>query len=85
MGYMSETHMLKSYKQRVESTYALMETMLDFLDEKGEELVSLREETKATICNQEEFEISWSPVTGAFKYLLEIENGHNPYLSDVGT
>ncbi len=60
MGYMSETHMLKSYKQRVESTYALMETMLDFLDERGAQLVAMREETKNTIAGQKEFEISWA-------------------------
>lgn len=66
MGFMSETHMLKSYQQRVESTYALMETMLDFLDRKGEELVALREETKQTIANQSEFEISWSVDTSQY-------------------
>lgn len=60
IGYMSETHMLKTYQQRVESTYALMQTMLDFLDEKGDELVALREETKRTTSQQKEFEISWS-------------------------
>ncbi|MDW3190901.1 MAG: M14 family zinc carboxypeptidase [Cytophagales bacterium] len=60
MGHMSETHMLKSFKSRVESTYALMETMLTFLDEKGEELIKLREATKRSISNQKEFEISWT-------------------------
>ncbi len=66
IGYMSETHMLKTYKQRVESTYALMETMLDFLGEKGEELVELREQTKRSVSNQKEFEISWSVDTSRF-------------------
>lgn len=66
MGYMSETHMLKSYQQRVESTYALMETMLDFLDEKGEELISLRNATKRSIASQKKFEISWSVDTSRY-------------------
>ncbi|MEM9897309.1 MAG: M14 family zinc carboxypeptidase [Bacteroidota bacterium] len=70
VGYMSETHMLKTYEQRVSSTYALMETMLDFLDEKGPELVKLREETKQRIANQKEFEISWSVDTTRFTPLL---------------
>lgn len=46
IGHMSETHMLKSFERRVKSTYVLMEAMLDFLDEKGEDLVKLREATK---------------------------------------
>ncbi len=70
MGYMSETHMLKTYKQRVQSTYALMETMLEFLDENGEELMSLREATKRSISNQKEFEISWSVDTSRYTPLL---------------
>lgn len=70
MGHMSETHMLKTFQQRVESTYALMETMLDFLYEKGEELANLREATKQTIANQKEFEISWTVDTTRFSTLM---------------
>lgn len=70
IGYMSETHMLKSYQQRVESTYALMETMLDFLEERGEELVALREDTKRSISDQKEFEISWSVDTSQYAPLV---------------
>ena len=70
IGLMSETHMLKTYQQRVESTYALMETMLDFLDKKGEQLVELREETKLTVSNQKEFEISWSVDTSRYTPLM---------------
>jgi hypothetical protein len=59
IGYMSETHMLKTYQQRVEATYALMETMLEFLDEKGKELIDLRKQKKESIATMREFEISW--------------------------
>ncbi|MEM6830070.1 MAG: hypothetical protein AAF551_06110, partial [Bacteroidota bacterium] len=76
MGYMSETHMLKTYQRRVESTYALMETMLDFLDEKGEELVMLREATKRTVANQKEFEISWALDTSSYSPL--VFSGYEP-------
>ncbi len=70
IGYMSETHMLKTYKQRVESTYALMETMLEFIDEKGEELLEVRNETKAKIARQKQFEISWKVDTSRFTPLM---------------
>ena len=76
IGYMSETHMLKSYQQRVESTYALMETMLDFLDKKGKELLKLRKETKDKIAYQKEFEISWMVDTS--KYTPLIFSGYEP-------
>lgn len=76
MGYMSETHMLKTYQQRVESTNALMWTMLDFLDAKGEELLALREETKRIISLQKEFEISWSVDTSRFTPL--VFSGYEP-------
>ncbi len=66
VGMMSETHMLKPFKQRVESTYALMETMLEFLEEKGDELIQLRRETKQEIANQKRFEVSWKIDTSRF-------------------
>lgn len=76
MGHMSETHMLKSFKQRVEATYALMESMLVFLDEKGEELLRRREATKRTIANQKEFEISW--VVDTSRYSKIMFSGYEP-------
>ena len=60
IGYMCETHMLKTYQQRVESTYALMHTMLAFIGEKGEELKQVRAATKRAVSAQKQFEISWS-------------------------
>jgi len=70
VGFMSETHMLKTYQQRVESTYALMETMLDFLDQKGDELLALRAETKRSISSKRAFEISWTVDTSRYTPLL---------------
>lgn len=70
IGFMCETHMLKTYKQRVESTYALMETMLDFLDEKGEELVRLRDQVKVSTSTKRDFEISWSVDTSQYTPIM---------------
>ena len=68
--------MLKTYKQRVESTYALMETMLDFLGEKGEELVSLRDQVKISTSSKKDFEISWSVDTS--RYTPIMFSGYEP-------
>lgn len=70
IGFMCETHMLKTYQERVESTYTLMEKILDFLSKNGEVLVALREETKREITSQSEFEISWSVDTSKFSTLM---------------
>ena len=70
VGMMSETHMLKTYQQRVGSTYALMETMYSFLDERGEELMKLREETKRSIQAKREFEVSWKVDTSRYTPLM---------------
>ncbi len=81
-GYMSETHMLKSFEQRVKSTYELMWTMLDMLEDNGEELVRLREATKSKIVNQSNFEISWSVDTTGYKSILF--SGYEPVYVESG-
>ncbi len=70
IGFMCETHMLKTYQERVESTYTLMQTILDFLGKKGGELIALREETKGSVSNQRTFEVSWSVDTSQFTPLM---------------
>lgn len=44
LGMMVETHMLKPYKQRVEGTYALMESVIGFAEASAPEIKSLRKE-----------------------------------------
>ncbi len=66
-GFMSETHMLKSFESRVQSTYELMMTILKVLHEQGEELVAIREATKQSVARQKSFEISWSLDTSEYK------------------
>ena len=41
-GMMVETHMLKPYKIRVEQTYALMHSMLEFTEERSVDIKALR-------------------------------------------
>jgi hypothetical protein len=59
MSVVSETHMLKTYKQRVEATYAYLNTLLEFAAERGTELVKVRNQTKQQMANQRFFELSW--------------------------
>lgn len=69
IGFMSETHMLKNYQQRVEATFRLMHTFLAFTEENASDLLRIRSETKALVSNRKSFEISWAVDTTAFTEL----------------
>jgi hypothetical protein len=59
-AFVPETHMLKSYKQRVESTYALMESFIEFASNNSAEIKRLRDQTKASVRDQKNFPLGWS-------------------------
>lgn len=60
LGMMVETHMLKPYKQRVEQTYALMESMIDFTINNGSEIKTLRKNSVAKILEKETYPITYN-------------------------
>ncbi len=60
LGMMVETHMLKPYKQRVEGTYALMNTMIDIIEEDHEIIQQKRMETLKNLINHTKtYTLSW--------------------------
>jgi hypothetical protein len=58
-AFVPETHMLKSYEQRVSSTYALMESFIDFTSKNSTAIKQLREQTKQSVKQQADFPVSW--------------------------
>lgn len=58
-AFVPETHMLKPYKQRVASTYALMQSFIEFTAQNSTQIISLREETRKTQTAQASFPIAW--------------------------
>ncbi|MEJ7769670.1 MAG: M14 family metallopeptidase, partial [Chitinophagaceae bacterium] len=58
-GFTTETHMLKSYEQRVKSTYALMECFIDFASAYGSSIQALREQAKQGVKLQASFPVKW--------------------------
>lgn len=58
-AFVPETHMLKSYEQRVQSTYALMESFIAFTSKNSSTIKQLREQTKQSVKQQTEFPVSW--------------------------
>lgn len=59
-AFVPETHMLKSYKQRVESTYELMRCFIEFVTKNSDTIKKLRNQTKEKTKIQTEFPISWA-------------------------
>ncbi|XZF12847.1 M14 family metallopeptidase [Chitinophagaceae bacterium MMS25-I14] len=63
IGFVPETHMLKPYKQRVEATYALMQTIITAASEQSAALIAARKTDRAAILQQKHFPLRWLPDT----------------------
>ena len=59
LGFMVETHMLKPYKQRVEQTYSLLESAIDFTLKNGSKIKELRKNAVANILEKKTYPITY--------------------------
>ncbi len=59
LGFMSETHMLKTFEQRVEATYNYILGLLTFTNANAGKIIELRTKTKESVKTQTEFPITW--------------------------
>ena len=60
LGMMVETHMLKPYKPRVESTYQLLRQMVDIADRDHEKIKSLRIKANESALKLKGFPLNWA-------------------------
>jgi len=60
LGLMVETHMLKPYKMRVEQTYELLFSALDFTEKKSKKIKSLRKKAVQEILKNKTYPISYT-------------------------
>ena len=58
-GMMVETHMLKPYKQRVEGTYQLMQSMIEIVDENSDTIKKVRHDYYKNIYAQTKYALDW--------------------------
>ncbi|MEP7324071.1 MAG: M14 family metallopeptidase [Saprospiraceae bacterium] len=58
-SFITETHMLKPYPQRVKATYELMRTFIEFASNHATEIKQARIQTRKAELNQKEFPLSW--------------------------
>ncbi|MDT7832842.1 M14 family metallopeptidase [Flavobacteriaceae bacterium S356] len=72
LGMMVETHMLKPYKMRVEQTYELMLSMLDFTEERSAEIKDIRSKATQELLSKKKYPVAYkvdrdNPTTLQFK------------------
>ena len=60
IGFVPETHMLKPFKDRVLSTFAFMQTVIEKSAIKANELIAAREEEKKLVKNNIRFPLMWT-------------------------
>lgn len=80
IGFVPETHMLKPYKDRAWSTYALMQTMIEKASVNAGEIILYREKAKAAITRIDSWPLSWSVDTTKFSLVAfsGYEQGFKP-------
>ncbi len=69
-SFVPETHMLKSYDQRVKATYTLMQCFIDFTEKKSGQIKKLRDQTKQSVKTAAEFPLVWANDKSQFKEVL---------------
>ena len=69
-AFVPETHMLKSYDQRVRSTYALMQCFIEFTAKNSDKIRDLRIQTKQSVKSLAEFPISWQLDRSKWKEII---------------
>lgn len=67
IGYTSETHMLKPFAQRVESTYQFIVATIDFANEHADEIIQNKIAADEQVAQQKEFALQWELDTTTFR------------------
>ena len=60
LGLMIETHMLKPYTQRVESTYSMLQTLIHQVDQDYDQIKEVRAKTKAFWMESSYYPVQWT-------------------------
>lgn len=69
IGFVPETHMLKLYKDRVLSTYAFSQTVIEKASANATELIAERKKGKAEITNAKSFPFKWAVDTTKYSFI----------------
>jgi hypothetical protein len=70
IGFITETHMLKPYPQRVESQYRLLDIMSEFAAEYGPKVQELRAQAKQEAAQKQRYPLQWKLDENQFEDIL---------------
>lgn len=59
-GFISEAHMFKTYEERVKSTIAFLEIVINYANKNSKKIVKIRERADNELAEQEIFTLTWS-------------------------
>lgn len=79
-SFITETHMLKPYPQRVDATYAFMESMIAFASSNADSIKTIRKTARAEVLNQSVFPLRWKSDRSQFRMITfkGFESGRKP-------
>jgi Zinc carboxypeptidase len=60
LSFVPETHMLKPYPQRVDATYQLMHSFVEYAADHAPEIVAIKTKSEQDMLTQKQFAIAWS-------------------------
>jgi len=66
MAFLPETHMLKSYKQRVEATYALVRSFIKLAGQNADAIQDARMKDRDMLWKKNIFTLNWKPDTSKY-------------------
>lgn len=69
-AFVPETHMLKTYEQRVRSTYALVQCFIEFTSRNSEKIKAVRNQDKQSGKSATEFPIGWQLDRSRYKEVV---------------
>ena len=70
LGFVSETHMLKPYSERVQSTYELMIQLLNFSEGRCDEIIEMKNRADTFSKALKTFDISWKLDTSRYEEFM---------------
>jgi len=69
IGFVSEAHMLKTFDQRVQGTYALIRSIAEEANKDAEEIFTLKKKADREVSLQDRFDLNWELDTSKYRII----------------
>jgi hypothetical protein len=68
-GFITESHMLKPFKERVEATFAIEKSIVEFSNNNAAELIDVRAKAKQVCADKKTFPLQWTLDTSSYEMI----------------